>query len=121
MCLCLTNNLQPSVDLLFNLGSGVGVAHDSITVHYCVPGFDQDSTDDNEGNWDDIHDSGDNGIDDEDDAGLNRLLGSARYANVHFLHKHQFRDKKYHTLTFRKIDFKMIVRPANIPVVYFVA
>ena len=79
MCLSLTNNFQPSVDLLLNLGSGVGVAHDSITVHYCVPGFDhQDKTDDNDGNWDDIHDSGDNGIDDEDDAGLNRLLGSAR-------------------------------------------
>ena len=91
----LTNNFQPSVDLLFNLGSGVGVAHDSITVHYCVPGFDhQDKTDDNDGNWDDIHDSGDNGIDDEDDAGLNRLLGTARCANFHFLHKHQFREQK---------------------------
>ena len=79
LCLCLTNNFQPSGDLLFNLGSGVGVAHDSITVHYCVPGFDlRDNTDDNEGNWDDIHDSGDNGISDEDDAVLNRLLSSAR-------------------------------------------
>ena len=91
----LTNNFQPSVDLLLNLGSGVGVAHDSITVHYCVPGFDhQDNTDDNEGNWDDNHDSGDNGIDDEDDAGLKRLLGSAPDGNFYFLHKHQPRDPK---------------------------
>ena len=71
----------------------------------------------NDGDWDDNHDSGVNGISDEDD----RLLSSARQANFHFLQKHQFRDKKYHTLTFRKIEFKMIVRPANIPVVYFVA
>ena len=78
MNLCLTNNFQPSLDLLFNLGSGVGVAHDSITVHYCVPGFDQDNTDDNDGNWDDNNDSGVDGISDEDDAVLNRLLSSAR-------------------------------------------
>ena len=56
----------------------------------------------NDGNWDDNHDSGVNGISDEDDAVLNRLLSSARYANFHFLHKHQFCDKKYHTLTFRE-------------------
>ena len=106
----LTNDFQPSVDLLFNLGSGVGVAHDSITVHYCVPGFDHhDNTDNNVGSWDDNHDSGVNSINDEDDAGLNKLRGSARYANFHFLHKNQFCEKKYHTLTFRDN-----VMPANI-------
>ena len=47
----------------------------------------------NDGNWDDNHDSGVNGISDEDDAVPNRLLSSARYANFIFCTNTNFATK----------------------------